>query len=291
MVAKPRRFEVADREAAQVVPTRAVRRVHTATPISTVRPPFYRMAVTREILVDIRGRLRHTDTRTPARPPVRFRPSSRGRGPICHDQCAIQPRQRSGAIVVIGNGPQSARSRRERVNRTHGNEWWRCTHPWSSAGAGAGACDDDAADVFQEVFQAVAAHLSAFRRNRAGDTFRGWLRTITRNKVHDHFRRFEREPPGVGGSQARDFLDRVPQELPPEEVSCPECARPRSSASRPRIDPPRLRAKNLVGLLADGGGGAGRGRCRRRPGYDVRRGAGGEIAACCIASAWISETC
>ena len=84
---------------------------------------------------------------------------------------------------------------------------------------GWGLRDDDAADVFQEVFQAIAKHLSAFRRSRSGDTFRGWLRTITRNKVHDHFRRFEREPPGVGGSQARDFLDRVPQELPPEEVS------------------------------------------------------------------------
>src|SRR5262245_1692497 len=60
--------------------------------------------------------------------------------------------------------------------------------------------EPDAADVFQEVFQAVAAHLGGFRKERAEDTFRGWLRTITRNKVRDLFRRRGREPDGVGGT-------------------------------------------------------------------------------------------
>src|SRR4051794_38956050 len=41
--------------------------------------------------------------------------------------------------------------------------------------------EEDTADVFQEVFRAVARTIGAFRRDRAGDTFRGWLRTITRN--------------------------------------------------------------------------------------------------------------
>jgi RNA polymerase sigma-70 factor (ECF subfamily) len=84
---------------------------------------------------------------------------------------------------------------------------------------GWGLRDQDAADVFQEVFQAVALHLGSFRRARAGDTFRGWLRTITRNKVCDLHRRCDREPPGVGGSEARNFLAQVPQEPPAEEVS------------------------------------------------------------------------
>ncbi len=84
---------------------------------------------------------------------------------------------------------------------------------------GWGLRDQDAADVFQEVFQAVALHLGTFRRARAGDTFRGWLRTITRNKVCDLHRRCDREPPGVGGSEARNFLAQVPQEPPAEEVS------------------------------------------------------------------------
>jgi RNA polymerase sigma-70 factor (ECF subfamily) len=82
---------------------------------------------------------------------------------------------------------------------------------------GWGLQPEDAADVFQEVFQAVAAHLAGFRRERPGDTFRGWLRTITRNKVNDHFRRREREPAGVGGSEARAMLSRVPEAVPADE--------------------------------------------------------------------------
>jgi RNA polymerase sigma-70 factor (ECF subfamily) len=82
---------------------------------------------------------------------------------------------------------------------------------------GSGLRDADAADVFQDVFQAVAAHLSGFHHGRSGGTFRGWLRTITRNKVHDHFRRREREPAGVGGSEARQRLDQVAGTPPADE--------------------------------------------------------------------------
>src|SRR5262249_62247129 len=77
--------------------------------------------------------------------------------------------------------------------------------------------DEDAADVFQEVFQAVARHIKSFRKQRAEDTFRGWLRTITRNKVHDHFRRLRQEPAGVGGSTAQWRLGQVPPPPPPPE--------------------------------------------------------------------------
>lgn len=65
---------------------------------------------------------------------------------------------------------------------------------------------EDTADVFQEVFQAAFARLDGFRKERPGDTFRGWLRTIARNKIHDHFRRLERQPRAVGGSQIQARL-------------------------------------------------------------------------------------
>ena len=77
--------------------------------------------------------------------------------------------------------------------------------------------EHDVADVFQEVFQAVARHISRFRKAGAGDTFRGWLRTITRNKVHDHFRRLGREPGGVGGTDAQRRLSQLPARQPPDE--------------------------------------------------------------------------
>jgi RNA polymerase sigma-70 factor (ECF subfamily) len=80
-----------------------------------------------------------------------------------------------------------------------------------------GLRDEDAADVLQEVFQAVAVNLARFRRERSGDSFRGWLRTIARNKVHDLHRRRQKEPEGVGGSEARAALAQLPELPAPEE--------------------------------------------------------------------------
>ena len=65
---------------------------------------------------------------------------------------------------------------------------------------GGGLQDQDAADVFQEVFKAVIVYVGSFRKEREGDTFRGWLRRITQNKLRDYFRGLGREARGVGGS-------------------------------------------------------------------------------------------
>jgi RNA polymerase sigma-70 factor, ECF subfamily len=86
-----------------------------------------------------------------------------------------------------------------------------------------GLQDQDAADVLQEVFQAVVANIAGFRKGSGGGTFRGWLRTITDNKVRDLFRRLGREPRAVGGSEAQTRLAQVP--MPPDHdasASAPE---------------------------------------------------------------------
>jgi RNA polymerase sigma-70 factor (ECF subfamily) len=77
--------------------------------------------------------------------------------------------------------------------------------------------EQEIADILQEVFQAVATHVAGFRRERAGDTFRGWLRTITHNKVRDHFRRLGQEPEGVGGTEAQLRLAQLPESRSPDE--------------------------------------------------------------------------
>ena len=84
--------------------------------------------------------------------------------------------------------------------------------------------EEDSADVFQEVFRAVARHVRTFRKERPGDTFRGWLRAITRNKVRDHFRARLQEPRGVGGSEAQARLAELPAPEAPEESSAEEKA-------------------------------------------------------------------
>jgi RNA polymerase sigma-70 factor (ECF subfamily) len=81
-----------------------------------------------------------------------------------------------------------------------------------------GLQDQDASDIVQEVFHKVATHIGSFRRDRHGDSFRGWLWTITRNKVRDHYRAVAARREAVGGSELREQLEQVP-ELPAEERS------------------------------------------------------------------------
>jgi len=73
-------------------------------------------------------------------------------------------------------------------------------------GGRAGLQQADRSEVFQEVLQAVAKNLEHFRGDRRGDTFRGWLRTITRSKIVDHCRRRSRQFPATGGSEAYQRL-------------------------------------------------------------------------------------
>lgn len=72
---------------------------------------------------------------------------------------------------------------------------------------------EDTADVFQDVFGAVAEHIGRFRRDRAGDSFRGWLRTITRTKIIDHARKLEHKPLAAGGTDAQMRFQALPDPL------------------------------------------------------------------------------
>jgi RNA polymerase sigma-70 factor (ECF subfamily) len=70
----------------------------------------------------------------------------------------------------------------------------------------------DAADIGQEVFRAVARKLGDFRLDCAGDSFRGWLWTITRNKLCDFARSRATVEQAQGGSDAQNRLHQIPEE-------------------------------------------------------------------------------
>ena len=72
---------------------------------------------------------------------------------------------------------------------------------------------DEIEDVTQEVFAGAAAGLAGFRRDRPGDSFRGWLRGITRNQVLLYFRRNHGRTLPVGGSGAMGRLQDLPDTL------------------------------------------------------------------------------
>jgi RNA polymerase sigma-70 factor (ECF subfamily) len=65
---------------------------------------------------------------------------------------------------------------------------------------------EDSADVSQEVFRSITTSLRCFRRSNSGDTFRGWLRRITKRRVYDFFRQRERQPEVIGGSDAQEHF-------------------------------------------------------------------------------------
>src|SRR4051812_43084854 len=74
-----------------------------------------------------------------------------------------------------GSGGATSLSLLERVRGNQAGAWERLVdlyaplvYHWCRR---AGLSADDAADVFQEVFRAVTAHIAEFRRDRAGDTF------------------------------------------------------------------------------------------------------------------------
>ena len=70
----------------------------------------------------------------------------------------------------------------------------------------AGLSRQDAEDLGQEVFRAVAARIETFQRKTASDTFGGWLRTITRHKVADHWRKRSRQPNTVDSPELLQSL-------------------------------------------------------------------------------------
>jgi RNA polymerase sigma-70 factor (ECF subfamily) len=105
---------------------------------------------------------------------------------------------------------------------------------WCSRGGVRGA---DADDVVQEVFHAAATSMDRFRREREGDSFRAWLRGITRNMLLAHFRRSDRQPRASGGTDAFVQL---------QEVVDPACPGPEEEDPPSELQALRLRALELV---------------------------------------------
>jgi RNA polymerase sigma-70 factor (ECF subfamily) len=80
-----------------------------------------------------------------------------------------------------------------------------------------GLQESDAGDIVQEVFRAVLGHIAAYE-HKPGSTFRGWLWTITRNKILDFHRRAQRQPEAIGGSDAQAKLQQLPEVLDESEA-------------------------------------------------------------------------
>ena len=95
----------------------------------------------------------------------------------------------------------------QRLTKIYGPDIYR----WARQ---SGMQGSDARDVVQEVFRAVARSIGTFRKENPGDAFRGWLWTIARNKVCDHFQKRATRPEAEGGTEAHRKLQELPDEMP-----------------------------------------------------------------------------
>ncbi len=82
----------------------------------------------------------------------------------------------------------------------------------------AGLQPQDAADVIQDVFHSVTTNIAKFEQRCNGGGFRGWLWTIARNKIRDHFRQLKGTAQAAGGTAALDQIHQLPESAP-EAVS------------------------------------------------------------------------
>jgi RNA polymerase sigma-70 factor (ECF subfamily) len=123
------------------------------------------------------------------------------------------------------DGPATSLTLLQRVRDKDQGAWRRLTelytplvYYWCGRGGVRGAAADD---LVQEVFLAAFTSLGQFRRDRAGDTFRGWLRGITRNHLLMHWRRHRGRPQAEGGTEARGRLEGVAEPSLPDEDDPP----------------------------------------------------------------------
>lgn len=75
-----------------------------------------------------------------------------------------------------------------------------------------GLQDADAADVTQDVLQAVSANMGRFQYDRAKGTFRGWLFTVVRSKLCNAMSKQKRQVRGSGQTAVQEMLAAHPSE-------------------------------------------------------------------------------
>lgn len=73
-----------------------------------------------------------------------------------------------------------------------------------------GLQDADAADLMQDVLRSVARNAPKLEYDPARGTFRGWLYTVTRNKIYNFLTAQRHRPRGSGDSDAHERLDATP---------------------------------------------------------------------------------
>ncbi|MCE9566434.1 MAG: sigma-70 family RNA polymerase sigma factor [Planctomycetes bacterium] len=73
-----------------------------------------------------------------------------------------------------------------------------------------GLQDADAADLMQDVLRSVARNAHKMEYDPKRGTFRGWLYTVTRNKIYNFLSSQRNRPRGTGDTDAQERLESTP---------------------------------------------------------------------------------
>src|SRR4051812_26178360 len=96
-------------------------------------------------------------------------------------------------VESLGDGGQTSTTLLIRVKAKDQEAWRRLVHLYSPLVhrwcRRCGLQEADTADVAQDVFRTVAESIDGFHHDQSGDSFRGWLRAVTRTRLLDFLRR------------------------------------------------------------------------------------------------------
>jgi RNA polymerase sigma-70 factor, ECF subfamily len=112
------------------------------------------------------------------------------------------PLDRSSESTISSSAIERARQGDHHAFQRLSNVYSGLVYHWCRT---AGLSPEDSEDVGQQVFLSVSRGLVHFRREKPGDSFRGWLRVVTRSRIVDHFRKNAKHERGTESIQ--DFLD------------------------------------------------------------------------------------
>jgi RNA polymerase sigma factor (sigma-70 family) len=76
-----------------------------------------------------------------------------------------------------------------------------------------GLQDADAADMMQDVLRSVSSAIGRLEYDSKKGTFRGWLYSITRNKIYNFLESRSKKARGTGDDNARQRLEEVPAKI------------------------------------------------------------------------------
>src|SRR5260370_42386068 len=119
--------------------------------------------------------------------------------------------------MPVGASPQTRGSLLvQRRDGANGGAWQECVKLYGPVVYGfarkRGLQDADAADLMQDVMRSVSTAIGRLDYDRQQGTFRGWLFTITRNKIFNFLSARRIRPQGSGDSATNRLLNSHPAE-------------------------------------------------------------------------------